>query len=54
MIIKIIKIWAVGCSKRFMWFKIGCFEYCVRISDDLYHHLKECGVPTSQSLRYKK
>ena len=52
--ITIVKILAVGCNKRFMWLRIQDITYCVRIGDKLYGILREIGVPTSQSLRYKK
>lgn len=53
--LKVVKILASGCYKRFMWvqFPTGSVR-CLRISDELYFELKQFGVPTSQSLRGKK
>lgn len=51
---KVTKILAEGCYKRYMWLEIGEVTYCARISDKMYYALKNAGVPTSQSLRYKK
>lgn len=52
--ISIIKILGVGTYKRFMWLTFNHNStVCIRISDSLYCYLKNCGVPTSQSLRRK-
>lgn len=50
------RILAVGCYKRFMFIKTINSEdaFCVRISKELYEHLKSLGCYTSQELRYKR
>ncbi len=52
--ITFVKILAIGCNKRFLWLRVNDVGYCIRISDKMYGHLRELGVPTSQSLRKKK
>lgn len=51
---KIIKILAIGSTRRFMWLvdNVGQVRI-IRISNEFYYCLKSCGVPTAQSLRKK-
>ena len=56
--VALVKIWAVGCNKRYVWFYFVSDEHkevhCIRVSNKFYQFLKQKGVPTSQSMRYEK
>lgn len=50
MLIRCVKILAVGCYKRFATFEIDDKSYTCFISDEMYGALKKKGIPTSQKL----
>ena len=53
-----VKIWAVGCDKRYVWFYFLDDTkkeiHCIRVGQKFYNYLYNKGVPTSQSMRYQK